>query len=69
MSVAENVLRLRRAKGLTQLELSERVGVARSMIAQIERGTRVPTILLGRDIANVLGCSIEALISDPEKED
>ena len=69
MSVAENICRLRNERGLTQLELSKRVGVNRSMIAQIERGTKIPTILLGKQIANVLGCSIEALISDPEQED
>ena len=69
MSVADNIVKLRKRRGLTQLELSEKVGVSRPMIAQIERGTKVPTLTLGKAIADVLGCSIDALVTDPEKED
>ena len=69
MSVADNIVKLRKKRGLTQLELSKKVGVSQSMIAQIERGTKVPALTLGKAIADVLGCSIDALVTDLEKED
>jgi len=35
--VAENVRRFRKARGLTQVQLSQRVGVEQSRISEIER--------------------------------
>lgn len=32
------------------------------MIAQIERGTKIPTILLSQEIAKALNCTINDLI-------
>ncbi len=62
MSVAENVCELRTEKGMTQQELADKVGVSRQMIGQIERGSRTPSIVLGRDIAVALGVGIEKLL-------
>ena len=36
--VAENVRRFRKARGLTQVELSQRLGVEQSQVSQIENG-------------------------------
>ncbi len=63
MSVGENVRRLRRNKDITQEKLASLVGVSQTMIAQIERGTKIPTLLLGKDIASVLDCSLDDLIA------
>lgn len=62
MSVAENLRELRKKKGMTQQDVADKVGVDRSMIAQFERGSRVPTITLGRDIAVALGVSVDDLL-------
>ena len=62
MSVAENVCRLRAKKGMTQQELADKVGVSRPMIGQIERGSKIPSVVLGRDIAVALGVSVEDLL-------
>ena len=48
---------------MTQEELANRVSVAQSMIAQIERGSKMPTLTLACDIASALGCQITDLIS------
>lgn len=64
MSIAENIARLRKDKGWTQEMLAGRVNVHQSMIAQIERGTKVPTMLLGKDIADALGCGLDDLLND-----
>ena len=40
MSVARNIVQLRKYQGLTQNELSERTGINRSVLNRIEKGTR-----------------------------
>ena len=44
--------------GLTQKELADKVGVDQSMICQIERGTKSPTLALSVEIAAALGCDV-----------
>lgn len=68
MSFADNVKRLREEKGLTQAELAAQVDVAQSMIAQYEKGLKVPTIVTGVALARKLGTTCESLVSE-NKED
>jgi putative transcriptional regulator len=56
-----NVKQLRDARGLTQTELGERVGVSRQAINAIETGKFDPSIWLAYDLARFFGVSIEAL--------
>lgn len=69
MSVGENIKAKRIALGMTQEGLANAVGLGRSMIAQIERGSKVPNIMLGRDIARVLQCGMEDLVSSKGEVD
>lgn len=62
MSVGMNIREMRRMLEMTQKELAEKVSVDQSMICQIERGTKIPTILLANEIAQVLGCSLKDLV-------
>lgn len=64
MSVGENIRAKRLNLGLTQEELARAIGIGRSMVAQIERGSKIPNLMLGRDIAAVLGCSMEKLLEE-----
>lgn len=64
MSVGENVKRMRLEKGWSQEDLAEAVQVSRPMICQIERGSKVPSVMLARDIAEVLGCRLEDLVDE-----
>jgi transcriptional regulator with XRE-family HTH domain len=52
---------LRRSRGLTLEALAELSGVSRSMISQVERGGRAPTVLILDRIATSLGTSIARL--------
>ena len=61
MSVGETVKTLRLRKGLTQKELGARVGVSEAMICQIERGSRVLSLPVAKDMTAVLGCTLEEL--------
>lgn len=61
MSIGENIKNRRMKKGYTQEQMAVAIGVGRSMIAQIERGTRIPNLVLGKEIAKTLGCTIDQL--------
>ncbi|MFC4597801.1 helix-turn-helix transcriptional regulator [Cohnella hongkongensis] len=50
---------LRASFGLTQEQLSERVGVSRQTIISIENGRYNPSLELAYKIAKVFGCYIE----------
>ena len=58
MSIGENIKRLREERNMTQRELAMEVGVTHPMICQIERGSKVPSMPLGSQIAQALNCSI-----------
>ncbi len=64
MSIGENIKNKREEKGMSQKELAEKTYVSQSMICQVERGTKVPTMLLGAEIAKVLGCGIQELLPE-----
>ncbi|MDO4302115.1 MAG: helix-turn-helix transcriptional regulator [Clostridia bacterium] len=62
MSVGSNIKFLRMMKGLSQEELAERVNVTKSMISQIERGTKNLTMELSVELARELGCDIRDFV-------
>jgi XRE family transcriptional regulator, regulator of sulfur utilization len=55
---------LRRQKSLSLQALSEHSGVSFSMLSAIERGQKVPSILLMSQIATALGTSIGRLVEE-----
>lgn len=60
-----NIESLRKEQGLTQEQLAEKSGVARSLINQLETGKRnnANTVTLGK-IAHALNCKITDLFSE-----
>lgn len=67
MSLSENIRNRRKKKSFTQQQFAEKVGVGRSMIAQIERGTKIPNMMLGKEIARVLECSMDELVKETQE--
>ncbi len=59
----------RKAKGLSQSELAERVGVKRQAISEIENGIYFPNTALALRMAKLLGCRVEDLFALDESED
>ena len=55
------VRELRVARGLTQKELGECLGVSRQAVNAIETGKFDPSVWLAYDLANYFGVSIEEL--------
>jgi len=52
---------LRKAKGLTQVQLAEKAGICRSIIARHETGTTTMTTRNLKRVARVLGTDLDAL--------
>lgn len=65
-SVANRVRARRLAAGMHQQELADACGVTRQAIGAIEAGHYVPNTAVSLRMAQVLGCSVEALFSLPE---
>lgn len=61
MNIAENIKLKRLKLGLTQEELAEKLAVKRPMITQIERGTKIITLPLAKEMAQIFGCTIDEL--------
>lgn len=63
MNVGQNIKRIREERGVTQVHLAEAVGVTQSMLCQIERGTKLPSLPLSAQIADVLRCDVHDFLS------
>lgn len=58
---ARRIYSLRRERGLTQTELAAKIGVARSSVANWEKGIRFPEINYVQAMATVFGVPIDYL--------
>ena len=58
----------RAAKGLTQQELADRVGVTRQTVVAIEKGDYNPTVRLCVEICRALGTTLDGLFWPGEDE-
>lgn len=66
MSLGENIKNARKQKGITQKELSEKIGKGFSTVQKYEIDVIVPPISIINKIAEVLEVSVESLVSDKE---
>jgi transcriptional regulator with XRE-family HTH domain len=69
VSFGLNVKKARKAMGLSLQELSKRSGVSRSMLSQIEREEKNPTIQVACQIAEGLDMTLSQLLGEEEKQE
>ncbi|MDD6489302.1 MAG: helix-turn-helix transcriptional regulator [Clostridia bacterium] len=62
MSIGQNIRKIRENAGISQTDLAEQIGIGKSMLAQIERGTKAISLPLSYEITKVLKCSLYDLI-------
>lgn len=60
--LAQNIRRLRQAKGWSQEDYADRAGIHRTYVSDIERGRRNPTITVVERLAEPLGVSAGRLL-------
>jgi transcriptional regulator with XRE-family HTH domain len=67
MNVAEvfgaRLREVRQQRGLTQVQVAERTGIAQNHISEIERGTRVPSVVTMLRLAAALECAPTDLVA------
>ena len=52
---------LREAKGLTQAQLADLIGVSRKTVNTVENGVFIPSTVVALKLAKALGCAVEEL--------
>lgn len=63
MSIGSNIKRLRLQKKMTQQELADKLGLAQNNVWRWERDGATPNVIMAKQIANILGCTIEDLLA------
>lgn len=66
-TVASQIASLRKAKGLTQQELSERLNVTPQAVSKWERGETLPDVIILVDLANILETTTDNILLGGEK--
>lgn len=68
MSIGSSIAFFRSRKNITQSDLAEAVGVNQSIIANIERERKNPSVLLLKDIASALDVTPNELLGVDNNE-
>ena len=63
-----NLEKLRKAKGISQIQLAQKTGLTQGAISHIESEIRKPSIQTAQAIAKALGCTIDELLAESEVE-
>ena len=64
-NIGFNLKKIRKDRGLTLESLSSQSGVSKSMISEIERGIRNPSISILWNLANTLKTPLNFFLKDP----
>lgn len=67
-TVAKNISQLRKSKGLTQLELAERLNYSDKAVSKWERGEGLPDLLVLNKMAEIFDVSLAELIDVKAKK-
>jgi transcriptional regulator with XRE-family HTH domain len=67
--VGQNLRHARKAKGLTQEQLSERTGFAQQHLSELETGQGNPTVVTLYELAQVLDVTVAMLVTPPDGAD
>lgn len=65
--VGRQVAALRKAKGITQSELGERIGVSFQAVSKWERGETLPDTAILPDLARILETTVDGILTGGEK--
>lgn len=62
--IGRAIAKYRQAKGLTQAELAEILGIGNDAVSRMERGTIVPTVTRLIELAEIFDCEAADLLTD-----
>ena len=64
MAISQRIMERRKALGMTQEQLAERIGTSRVYITYLETGVKVPSLAMLKSVAAALECKAGDLIDD-----
>lgn len=67
-NLANNIAKYRKAQGLTQLELAEKLNYSDKAVSKWERAEAIPDLLVVKQLADIFGVTIDTLIKEQKKE-
>ena len=65
---AKNITDLRRAAGMTQLELAERLNYSDKAVSKWERGESLPDVAVLKQIADLFGVTMDYLVTEDHSQ-
>ena len=65
--IGRKISALRKAQGLTQMELADKLGISFQAVSNWERGNTMPDISKLPDLAEIFSVSIEEILGDERK--
>ena len=63
-SFTKRLITLRLARGLTLRELGAKIGTGQAHLSELERGNKLPSLTLFRQLAAFYGVSLDELMGD-----
>lgn len=66
MSLGQKITKIRKEKKLSQVDVASFVGVSRDAISKYERDDIVPSVENAKKIAQILGVSLDYLVSEDD---
>ena len=67
-TIKDNLIKYRKAAGLTQVQLAQKLGYSDKSVSKWEREEGVPDIYILKEIADLYGVTVNDLISENHKE-
>ena len=67
-TISQKIIKLRKAAGLTQEQLGEKLGISGQAVSKWERGEAMPDILILPDLCDVLGTTLDSLLGGKRAE-
>ena len=67
-TISQKIIELRKAAGLTQEQLGEKLGISGQAVSKWERGEAMPDILILPDLCDVLGTTLDSLLGGKRDE-
>lgn len=67
-AVSGRIRALRKAKGMTQEQLSEKAGIASQYLSRLETARQVPSLDTIVDLAQALHTPLSALLGEPQQD-
>lgn len=62
--IAKNISELRKAKGMTQLALAEKLNYSDKAVSKWESGASIPDVIVLKEIADLFGVTVDSLLSE-----